>query len=130
MPPAQPQVDIALYVGLFVVIGVFILSAILLVMQILKLSKRNPPVSEEIDAKLSKCQAHNNSRFEGMAKKIDRLDEDLKARSAKGDEGRRRIHTELKTLARESASQQTAIDTMNQRQVQMDAKIDRVLEKI
>lgn len=121
-----PQLEAATHVGAFIIICVFLLGAILLVMQIIRLGRRSPTVDVEIDSKIAKCQQHNDARFTGMARKIDRLDLDLKDRSEKSDKGRQRIHKELQTLAAESAGQEAQISMMNQRQIQMDGKIDRV----
>jgi hypothetical protein len=109
---------------------VTLLLIAVLILQIRHYLRRNPPVSSEIDEKIKTCKLESDRRFEGMNKKIDRLNVDLKARSLKGDEGRRRIHEELKRLTRETAGQESSISLMNQRQVQMDTKIDRILERI
>jgi hypothetical protein len=113
--------------GEFMQMLVWALAAFLLVMKIIAGFRRAPPVTEEIDSKIAKCQVHNDDRFTGMNRKIDRLDRDLKERSQRGDEGRRRIHEELKRLSRESAGQESSIAMINQTMCRMEIKLDKVL---
>ncbi len=126
--------------GEFVQIVVWCLGAVLLVIQIIRSFKRSPPVTQEIDKKLSDCQENCDKRFCGMKTKIDKVEKELKDRAEAGEESRTQLSRDFESmrsdmdekfreLGERVAGQQTAVEMINQRQVQMDGKIDLLLQR-
>ena len=136
--PIVQQAVFWFYLGSSIVV---ILGVILLILQIRKHIRREPPISKEIDEKLKARDEVYDRRFDGLSRKVDKLGKDIKDRERSSKESRERIHDHIENLRKDmdgkfrslgekTANQQGTIDMMNQRQVQMDTKIDRLVEKL
>lgn len=96
-----------------------ILGVILLILQIRRHLRREPPISKEIDDKLKERDEVYDKRFNGLNLKIENVSGEIKT-----------LSRDIRELGEKTANQQGTIDMINSRQVQMDGKLDRIAERI
>jgi hypothetical protein len=114
---------------------VWLLGVIWLVIQIIKSLRRSPPAEKEFESKTDatacqqRCAAYRT-----------RNDADNQRRDKDSSESRARLYNLIETLRRDmdagmrelgeqGAGQEKQIEMMNQRQIQMDLKIDTLLQR-
>lgn len=129
-----------------------ILAITLLILQIRHHVKRNPPVSQEIDGKITACKAgcekelqrveeEIDERLSGFDARIEKLSDEIKAASEQDRSGRARIYDEirkmrgevegtLRNLTAQGDSQERAIQIQGQMLDRLDRKLDAIREKL
>ncbi|MFA5688591.1 MAG: hypothetical protein WC959_05545 [Kiritimatiellales bacterium] len=121
--------------------GFFIvMQAAIGILQIKRLTKREPSITSEIDEKIKAYDKSIDKRFEGMSKKIDRIDAEIKDREKSSRETRAKLYDAVNKLREEvnsslcavretNAAQNKQIEMMNQTQVRMDTKLDALISR-
>lgn len=126
MPPFfadfDPAMDAALQVGVFVIIGVFILGGALTVLKIIDHFRAKPPNHEKFATipALSDCRARCDEELE-------KVRSDLKEYRKNDAEGRSKIHRDVRRIEQATAAQEASIGMINQTVCRMETKLDRVL---
>lgn len=115
-------------IGQFVQILVWALGGLLLGIKIVQSFRRSPPIETDFRMKAD-CTAY---RAKNDADNFRRDEENKKSRAklyALIEQLRSDMDGKLRSLGEQGASQQTAIEMMNQRHIQMDQKIDALLRR-
>lgn len=116
------ELGAALYVGLFVIIGVFLLGGVHTILRIIDYFRAKPPAHEKFATipALGECRARCDDELEKVRK-------DLKEYRKDDAEGRSKIHHDVRRIEQITASQETSITLMNQTMCRMETKLDKVL---
>jgi hypothetical protein len=121
--------------GEFVQIVVWCLGAVLLVIQIIKSFRRSPPAEQEFASKTEaaacqmRCSSYKTKNDSDNAKR-DKDSSESRAKLYGLIEGLRADMDEgLRELGERLASQEAKTEMVNQRQIQMDQKIDVLLTR-
>ena len=121
--------------GEFVQIVVWCLGAVLLVIQIVKSFRRSPPLEADFESKTdaTACQKRcSDYRTKNDAANLKRDDESRESRARLYlliETLRSDMEEGLRDLGERLAAQETKTDMINQRQVLMDQKIDKLLSR-
>lgn len=114
--------------GAFIQIVVWCLGALLLGIKIFQSFRRSPPVEMEFRT-IADCAAYRNKN-DGDNVRRDRESSDSRARLYNLIEQLRRdMDSGMRELGEQGAGQEKQIEMMNQRQIQMDQKIDALLRR-
>jgi hypothetical protein len=118
----------------------WVLCSLWVVIQIVRSFRRSPPVTAEIDSKITACKETCDKRFCGMKTKIEKVESELKDRAEAGELSRTQLSRDFEALrsdmdekfrelGEQAAAQETKADMTYQRQIQMDQKIDKLLSR-
>lgn len=121
--------------GQFVQIAVWVLGAILLVIKIVQSFRRSPAIEAEFSTKLDM-----KSCKESCDAQVRSITAVAETREAASQKSRARLHEhlenlradmegKLRSLGEQSAAQSAKSELFNQRQVEMDRKIDTLLQR-
>jgi hypothetical protein len=114
--------------GQFVQIAVWVLGAVLLIIKIVQTFRRSPAVEQEFRS-IADCTMYRNKN-DGDNVRRDRESSDSRARLYNLIEQLRRdMDSGMRELGEQGAGQEKQIEMMNQRQIQMDQKIDALLRR-
>lgn len=114
---------------------VWLLGVIWLVIQIIKSLRRSPPAEHEFESKanVSACQQRCTAyRSKNDTDNKNRDDESKKSRAKLYEmieDLREDMDAKLRHLGEQAAAQEVKADMINQRQIQMDQKIDTLLRR-
>ena len=122
-------------IGRAVQTGMYFLGALWIVIQIIKSLRRSPPAEQEFASKAeaAACQLRcATSRKKSDEDNLRRDDESKKSRAKLYgliEDLRRDMDAGLRELGEQGAGQVAQIVMINQRQIQMDQKIDALLRR-
>lgn len=116
------DIDAAVYVGIFVMIGVFLLGGFVLILKIIDHFRAKPPNHEKFAtiSTVANCRARCDTEME-------RVRSDLKEYRKDDAKGRSKIHRDVRSIEQTTAAQESSIQMINQTVCRMETKLDKVL---
>jgi hypothetical protein len=114
--------------GQFVQIAVWILGAVLLIIKIVQSFRRSPPIDSAFRS-IPDCTAYRTRNDAGNTKRDDESRESRARLYGLIEDIRSDMDDGLRHLGERLSSQEAKTEMINQRQVQMDHKIDVLLSR-